>query len=62
MTNPEVQQRLSESEVEHARRYVIALAGSSMELTTACPQVCPFDRSTFLSFSFAKSTRDTADS
>jgi GINS complex subunit 4 len=31
MTNPEVQQRLSESEVEHARRYVVSLAGSSME-------------------------------
>jgi GINS complex subunit 4 len=26
MTNPEVQQRLAESEVEHARRYVVSLA------------------------------------
>lgn len=30
MTNPQVQQQLSESEVEHARRYVVALLRSSM--------------------------------
>lgn len=30
MTNPEVQQRLSESEVEHARRYVVSITSREL--------------------------------
>lgn len=38
MTNPEVQQRLSESEVDHARRYVDPRGKELTWMLTICPR------------------------